>query len=95
MPDPEARDPAAKKGPCQWLKGPSGGFKAISRDRTGCDRAVWLRATGTTKWSFTLPASLPDGKYLLLARAVNAAGVAESRFTAKDRNRLPFSKKTG
>jgi hypothetical protein len=42
-----------------------------------CRKPVLLRARGTTHWSLNLTASLPPGRYRLVARGVDAAGNKE------------------
>ena len=61
------------------------------RPRAGrCRPAFVLRATGTTRWTYRLKRRLPKGRYVVYARAVDAAGVAERSFTAADGNRRTF-----
>jgi uncharacterized delta-60 repeat protein len=50
----------------------------------------WLKAQGTAKWAFKLKAQLPPGRYVVYARAVDGAGLAESRFSRKLGNRYAF-----
>jgi hypothetical protein len=44
-----------------------------------CAIHVWLRARGSSSWSFRLRHQLPRGKYLVRSRAVDAAGNFEAR----------------
>jgi len=53
-----------------------------------CTRPTFLRAKGTTQWSFGARRALPAGRYVAFARGVDRFSNKE-RFTAK-RNRLQF-----
>jgi hypothetical protein len=56
---------------CRYLTGAS----RISRSASTCGRpAAWLRANGTTRWSFRLPKRLARGTYILRTRATDFAG---------------------
>jgi hypothetical protein len=44
-----------------------------------CSRPVFLRATGTTRWTMTLKRKLPRGTYTVLVRARDAAGNVTAR----------------
>jgi hypothetical protein len=54
---------------CQHL---SASHELGSRTRD-CD-AKWMTASGTRKWSHSIANPLPDGRYRLMHRAVDAAG---------------------
>ena len=45
---------------------------------------------GHSRWSFKLKGTLPPGKYVVYARAVDTTGLAETRFSRKLRNRYGF-----
>ena len=45
--------------------------------RTRCSRRRWLRARGTSRWSFRLPRRLPKGAYIIRTRAIDFAGNAQ------------------
>lgn len=62
--------------------------KAGKRGR--CAPAKFLRAKGTTKWTYKLKRKLRKGKYVVYARAVDTAGKKETRFSKADRNRAAF-----
>lgn len=49
----------------------------LARTATSCSRPRYLRATGTTRWSFTAKRLLPKGTYRVRVRAVDAAGNTE------------------
>ena len=77
-------------GRCRWLGSKSGRLRRGSGRR--CNRPVWLRAAGTTRWALALEGSLPRGRYLLYSRATIAAGgFREASFSSRDRNRIPFT----
>jgi len=50
----------------------------------------WLSAKGKAKWSFKLKKNLAPGRYVVIARAVDSEGLAESVFTRKAGNRYAF-----
>jgi uncharacterized delta-60 repeat protein len=50
----------------------------------------WRTAKGRAKWSLKLKHPLATGRYVVFARAVDGAGLAESTFSRKARNRLAF-----
>jgi hypothetical protein len=63
--------------------------KAGKRGR--CGPARFLRAKGTTKWTYKLKRKLRKGKYVVYARAVDKAGKKETKFSKADRNRAAFT----
>ena len=75
---------------CLWLANKKLKFKA-SRSRNGkCDQGRWLKAKGTRRWRYKLARKWPKGTYTLYSRAVNRAGVRETRFSKKDKNMVTF-----
>ena len=74
-------------GKCRWLRSRNGGFRRIERDDGRCNEGVWLRARGKEDWRLTLPRGLPAGRYDVFTRAVNGAGVSDTTFSARERNR--------
>lgn len=64
-------------------------FKPTKAKRNQCPQ-VWLTAKGTSKWSFKLKGTLPPGKYVVYARAVDGKGSAEASFSRKLGNRYGF-----
>jgi uncharacterized delta-60 repeat protein len=64
-------------------------FKRVKAKKNQCPQ-VWLAVKGTSKWSFRLKGVLPPGKYVVFARAVDGAGLAETQFSRKLRNRYGF-----
>jgi hypothetical protein len=69
---------------CRWVKGLKIGFTP-ERATTACDRPVWLRAQGTKHWKLQLKRPLPRGRYVVLARAIDANGNHSSVFSGKGR----------
>jgi hypothetical protein len=72
---------------CDWLRGPRGGFKTLKPDGGKCNQAVWLRATGLRRWRFDLPAGMPAGRYVMYTRAVNGAGISDTSFSVREKNK--------
>lgn len=64
-------------------------FKRTKAKKNQCPQ-VWLTVKGTSKWNFKLKGTLPPGKYVVFARAVDSKGLAESSFSRKLRNRYGF-----
>lgn len=85
---------SAKKAPkCLRMTNARAKFKpAKPKGAKGEKRCVprWLTVKGKAKWSFKLKKSLPPGRYVVYARAVDAEGLAESSFTRKAGNRYAF-----
>jgi hypothetical protein len=71
-----------KKPSCSWLR--SSKSRALSR--RSCASAVWVRASGTSRWRLRLSRALPAGRYEIRSRAVIRSGFREARFSARDRN---------
>jgi hypothetical protein len=57
---------------CQWLR-PKKGFGPVG----SCTRKVYVRAKGTSKWTFRLRAKLKRGTYVVVPRAFDAVGNRE------------------
>jgi hypothetical protein len=64
-------------------------FKRVKAKKNQCPQ-VWVAAKGTSKWKFKLKGVLPPGKYVVYARAVDGAGLAETSFSRKLGNRYGF-----
>jgi hypothetical protein len=84
-----ARGAATGKATCRTLTG-RGKFKSTKASGKRCVLVGFLRARGTTNWSFKLKKRLPQGSYVLYSRATDSAGQHESAFTAAARNRVAF-----
>ena len=75
---------------CRWLS--SAGRLVTRRSATGkCDNQLWLPANGTTNWRIRFRHRLPAGRYVLFARALDAAGSSDLRFSTNARNEQSFS----
>lgn len=71
---------------CVWIKNTSGKTRLVKARKKKCNRQVWLRASGKTKWHFKLKKSLPAGSYYIYSRATLATGARESVFTTRAKN---------
>jgi hypothetical protein len=71
---------------CRWVKDTKAKFRSVRKTKAGCKRHVWIKASGTTKWTLKLKKSLPIGKYTIYARATPAGGVPEASFSKALRN---------
>jgi hypothetical protein len=75
---------------CLNLQG-SGKLKRKKAGKRGrCAPAKFLKAKGTTKWTYKLKRRLKRGKYVIYARALDKAGKKETKFSKADRNRAAF-----
>jgi uncharacterized delta-60 repeat protein len=79
---------------CAYLRSRRGSFKRESTRNGRCRRLVWLRATGSTAWRYTLREPLPAGRFVLYSRAT-AAGLVEAQGLASSgtANRVAFTLK--
>lgn len=77
-----------------WARGT---FKALRLTRHGrrCTVSGWLRAKGTTRWSFALKHRLAPGGYVLTSRAVAKDGRVERSFSTRLGNRRTFTVRAG
>ena len=73
---------------CLWLRTARARFVRRRAVNGKCERQVWLRARGTTRWAYRIRRRLPRGRYVLYSRATDAAGVSEAVFTSRRRNRF-------
>lgn len=73
---------------CRSLSSARGRFTDVPVANGQCEGAVWLRAKGKKKWSFKLRKTLPKGRYAIYSRAIAANGVSETKWSARDRNRM-------
>jgi uncharacterized delta-60 repeat protein len=74
---------------CFAMKNAKGKFRRAKAKGKQCPQR-WLAAKGKAKWSFRLKRELPAGRYVVFARAVDGAGLAEDKFSRKLRNRYAF-----
>jgi hypothetical protein len=75
---------------CSWLRNRRLRFVRRAPAAGRCERPVWLRAKGTRRWRYSLRKRLPRGRYVLLSRATSKAGISETSFSRRDRNRIAF-----
>jgi hypothetical protein len=75
-----------KKGTCKQLTS-QGKFVVTSRGRC-TEPTRFLRARGTTKWSYKLRRALPKGSYVLFSRATDNAGHVQAGFGSANRKRF-------
>jgi len=92
---PRGAKASARKGApkCLRMKNAKAKFKpAKPQGPKGKKRCQprWLGVKGTDKWSFELKRQLAPGRYVVYARAIDAAGLAESAFSRKAGNRFAF-----
>jgi hypothetical protein len=59
---------------CLWLRDRRAHFKRTKRVGRYC-APVWLKARGTRRWALRLRRRLPRGRYVVVARVVDRAGV--------------------
>jgi WD40 repeat protein len=71
--------------------GARGRFRTTAARRGRCSAVGFLRARGTTRWTFTLPGRLPRGRYVLTVRAIDRAGNVERGFSARKGDRVVFT----
>jgi uncharacterized delta-60 repeat protein len=78
-----------KRSSCLSLRNSRARFKRQRAKRHRCPR-LFLKARGSKKWKYKLKRRLPKGRYVVYSRAVDKLGLAENRFSRKDRNRYAF-----
>ncbi len=84
---------AKKRGRCLVLQA-NGKLKSSRANRHDlCTKRTFLKAKGTTNWSFKLKKRLPKGSYTIFARATDSTGKVETHFSKARRNKLPFKVK--
>jgi len=75
---------------CLWLNRQG----RLTRRRPGgsgkCDSPIWLRASGKRSWAYRFRRPLSSGRYQLLVRISNRAGVYDTTFAPSHHNRLTF-----
>jgi uncharacterized delta-60 repeat protein len=59
---------------CRYVKSKSAALKTYKAVSRKCVPGIWLRASGTTKWSLKLSKKLAPGKYVLSARSTGVLG---------------------
>jgi hypothetical protein len=78
---------AAKKKPRCLRLSSNGRLKSSKPSGKTC-KPAFLRASGTTKWKFTLKHGLPKGRYVVYSRATDRAGQRQKGFTSSSRKSL-------
>jgi uncharacterized delta-60 repeat protein len=86
----KAHGSAKQRPACLGLKSADGRFKSVRVPKGKPCPQLWLDAVGTTKWRFPLKATLPPGRYILFARAVDSRGLPDARFSRAAGNRVTF-----
>ena len=75
---------------CLWLNG-RGRLVRVRPGRSGkCDSPRWLRASGKRRWLYRFRRPLSPGRYQLLVRISNRAGVYDTTFAPSHHNLAPF-----
>lgn len=69
---------ALKRGKCRFLKNRKAKFKSVKARKGRCNSPIWLTATGTDSWNYTLKKRLPKGKYVLSVRATATDGTRQA-----------------
>jgi uncharacterized delta-60 repeat protein len=83
------RSHAAAQG-CIWLNR-QGRLARLRPGRSGkCDSPIWLRASGKRRWLYRFRRRLSSGRYQLLVRVSNRAGVYDTTFAASHHNLVAF-----
>lgn len=68
-----------KKRQCSWLSSSKVKFKKIKAVSKKCSTPKWLKASGTSKWSYKISKKLPKGKYVLQVRAKAGDGTVQAK----------------
>lgn len=66
---------------CLWMSNSRGRFKSSRASHHKCRPTRWLRARGTTHWSYRLRRHLHRGKYSIFVRVTLKNGVRNSTFS--------------
>jgi hypothetical protein len=75
---------------CLWLNR-RGRLVRVKPGRGGrCDSPLWLRASGTRRWLYRFRRPLGSGRYQLLVRVLNRAGVYDTTFALSHHNVVTF-----
>ena len=85
----KAKASARAKVRCFALKNTKLRFKRVKAKGGQCAQ-VWLTAKGTANWRFKLKGTLPPGRYVVFARAVDGKALPETSFSRKLGNRYAF-----
>ena len=63
---------------CLFVKSTKGSLTKVKSVKGKCSKPKWLKARGTTAWSYTLKRALKPGSYVLSVRATGAGGVSKT-----------------
>jgi hypothetical protein len=75
---------------CVWLNG-RGRLVRVRPGRSGkCDSPLWLHASGRRHWLYRFRRRLGSGRYQLLVRVANRAGVYDTTFARSHHNLVAF-----
>jgi hypothetical protein len=75
---------------CLWLNR-QGRLVRLRPGRSGrCDSPIWLRASGKRRWLYRFRRRLGSGRYQLLVRVSNRAGVYDATLAASHHNLVGF-----
>lgn len=77
------------KGKCYWLKSSKVKYRKSRKGSNPCSKSTWLKASGTTNWSFKFKRKLPRGTYRAYARVTLADGSVHEAFTS-GKNAIKF-----
>jgi hypothetical protein len=84
---------AKKRGTCLLLRS-NGKLKRTKADkRNRCTKRIFLKAKGTTSWTFKLKKKLPKGSYVIFSRAIDKTGKLETHFSSSRGNRVTIKVK--
>lgn len=64
---------------CYWLSSSSVKFKSSKPSKGKCETPRWIKAKGTTSWSYRIKNDLPDDDYEIYARVRLVSGATETR----------------
>jgi len=74
-----------------WLNS-QGRLLRLRPGRSGtCDSPLWLDASGKRRWLYRFSRRLSSGRYQLLIRVSNRAGVYDTAFAAGHHNLVMFT----
>lgn len=79
-----------KKKRCLWLTNARGTLKRVKAKNRACKSPRWIKASGTTAWSFKLRRTLKRGSYQLSVRTTLTTGERHTTFTKAQGNFFAF-----
>jgi uncharacterized repeat protein (TIGR01451 family) len=81
---------SGRRTPECWALDSHGRLDQVKPKGHKCPALRFIRAHGTTEWSFTLRRRLPAGSYVVTSRATDQSGQSETAFTGRSGNRVRF-----